>query len=150
MSRIEYNESDDILSYGRWEGRVKMALKGKPGQAMLRELEAALEAMPEQRLIYARLCDANGGVCALGALITHRYIAGGLSEFDARRKLHRLSYGSETDYEVAAFAVRQIGITNTLAWLIQEANDELAPSDPEARHAFVLRWVRSKIKEPAS
>lgn len=50
-----------------WRGMVASATRGKRGQAFFRALVAALDAMPEKRLI-ANALEADGEVCALGAL----------------------------------------------------------------------------------
>lgn len=52
MSRSGYTEDcDDNWQLIRWRGAVASAIRGKRGQAFLRELLAALDAMPEKRLI---------------------------------------------------------------------------------------------------
>jgi hypothetical protein len=52
----------------RWRGAVKQAIRGKRGQAMLRELAQALDALPEKRLAVGSLVTADGEFCTLGAL----------------------------------------------------------------------------------
>lgn len=44
MSRHGYSDDchDDILSFGQWRGQVASAIRGKRGQAFLKELIAAL------------------------------------------------------------------------------------------------------------
>jgi hypothetical protein len=39
----------------RWQGVVKSAIRGKKGQAFLKELLSALDAMPEKKLIAEEL-----------------------------------------------------------------------------------------------
>ena len=52
MSRSGYHDDlDDPLAHGRWRARVASATRGKRGQKLLRDLLAALDAMPEKRLI---------------------------------------------------------------------------------------------------
>lgn len=71
MSRSGYTDYDDDgtqWDFIRWRGQVASALRGKRGQAFLRELLAALEAMPEKRLVSGHLRTIDGEVCALGAL----------------------------------------------------------------------------------
>lgn len=52
MSRSGYtDDDDDPLATGRWRAQVRSAIRGKRGQAFLRELIAALDAMPEKALI---------------------------------------------------------------------------------------------------
>jgi hypothetical protein len=67
MSRSGYNECDgwELI---RWRGQVASAIKGKRGQAFLRELVAALDAVPGKRLIANSFQTETGEVCALGAV----------------------------------------------------------------------------------
>ena len=101
MSRINYNEIDDIyswLSAGRWEGRVKSVLKGKPAQKHFQRLEAALLALPEKRLISGYVCDHHGDVCALGALALYEGVD--------RSKLAATWRVENTDYEYPDYEQR--------------------------------------------
>lgn len=53
----------------RYRGQVKSALRGKRGQKFLLDLIAALDALPQKRLIANEMVSIGGGdVCALGAL----------------------------------------------------------------------------------
>ena len=75
MSRSGYSDSDD---FDYWElnlyrANVERAISGKRGQAFLRELIAALDALPEKKLISESLADADG-VCALGSVARSRGI----------------------------------------------------------------------------
>jgi hypothetical protein len=45
MSRSGYSDDLDPLALGRWRGRVASAMRGKRGQAFLREMLAAMDAM---------------------------------------------------------------------------------------------------------
>jgi hypothetical protein len=68
MSRSGYTDDiDDMWAHIRWRGAVNSAIKGKRGQALLRELVAALDAMPERKLIAGEL-EENGQFCALGCV----------------------------------------------------------------------------------
>ena len=51
-----------------WRGAVSSAIRGKRGQTFLRELLAALDSLPEKKLIAGELQDEGGSVCALGAI----------------------------------------------------------------------------------
>lgn len=51
MSRSGYcDDIDDTLAHGRWRAQVRSATRGKRGQKLLRDMLAALDAMPEKRL----------------------------------------------------------------------------------------------------
>lgn len=68
MSRSGYTEDqDDQWAHIRWRGAVKSALRGKRGQAFLREMAAAMDAMPVKRLVAMEL-EAAGEVCAIGSV----------------------------------------------------------------------------------
>jgi hypothetical protein len=51
MSRAGYYDDDDPLAMGRWRAAVRSAMRGKRGQAFFKEALAALDAMPDKRLI---------------------------------------------------------------------------------------------------
>ena len=68
MSRSGYSDDCDSAELNMWTGAVASAIRGKRGQAMLRELLAALDALPENRLATESLVSAEGEYCALGAL----------------------------------------------------------------------------------
>ena len=68
MSRSGYGDDCDNWALIRWRGAVTQAVRGKRGQAMLRELVQALDALPTQRLAFGSLVTAEGEYCALGAL----------------------------------------------------------------------------------
>jgi hypothetical protein len=68
VSRSGYSDDygdDDPLALGRYRAQVASAIRGKRGQALLRELLAALDAMPEKQLVAGAL-EADGQYCALG------------------------------------------------------------------------------------
>lgn len=68
MSRSGYTEDgEDTWDYIRWRGAVNSAIKGQRGQAFLRELLAALDAMPEKSLAPGAL-ESDGEFCALGVI----------------------------------------------------------------------------------
>lgn len=72
MSRHGYVDSDDFdgdhLQQGRWRAQVTSAMRGRRGQRFLVDLIAALDALPDKRLIAGNLENGEGQVCALGAL----------------------------------------------------------------------------------
>ncbi len=69
MSRHGYtDDNDDPLAHGRWRGAVRSAIEGRRGQAMLRELLAALDAMPVKEQHPDSFATPEGEFCALGAL----------------------------------------------------------------------------------
>ncbi len=73
MSRFntDYDEYDPLAS-GRWEGNVRRAIKGRKGQAALRDLRDALLTMPERRLIAGEFATPDGEVCTVGCLVAYK------------------------------------------------------------------------------
>ena len=68
MSRSGYSDAcDDQWGLIRWRGAVNSAIKGARGQQFLRELAAAMDAMPDKRLIADEL-QADGAYCTLGVI----------------------------------------------------------------------------------
>lgn len=68
MSRSGYSDDcEDQWGLIRWRGAVNSAINGKRGQAFLREALAALDAMPEKRLVTDEL-QADGDFCTLGVV----------------------------------------------------------------------------------
>ncbi|MES0071844.1 hypothetical protein [Mesorhizobium sp. M0058] len=68
MSRSGYSDDcDDQWRMIMWRGTVKSAIRGKRGQAFLREMLAAMDALPEKRLVASEL-EAEGQVCAIGSV----------------------------------------------------------------------------------
>lgn len=84
MSRSGYSDDyDDPLSIGRWRAVIASATRGKRGQRFFRDLVAALDALPEKKLVAGKLETEEGSVCALGALARHKGIScGGLDTYD--------------------------------------------------------------------
>lgn len=70
MSRSGYSDDygdDDPLALGRYRAQVASAIRGKRGQALLRELLTALDSMPDKQLVAGEL-EVAGQFCALGVV----------------------------------------------------------------------------------
>jgi len=130
MNRSGYSDDFDEWSLIRWRGAVASAFKGKRGQAFLRELLAALDALPEKRLIAEDLMNEQGEVCAIGAVCKARGIDTTLID----------PYCRET---VAA----AVGIAPAMAAEISYENDEWGDVTPTGRYARMHKWIESEIRE---
>lgn len=140
MGRSGY--SDDAENVNLWRGAVASSIRGKRGQAFFREMLAALDTMPEKRLVPFELEQA-GEVCALGAVGKTRGVA--MDGIDAE------------DNETIA---RLFGIPHVLACEIMYENDEHEIYDPEARRYLdeapedrfirMRAWIASKIASSES
>ncbi len=145
MSRSGYSEVDDWdegadWRYIRWRGAITSALRGKKAQAFLRELIAALDALPEKRLIANSFIEPQEGcVCALGAVGKSRGID--LSAFE--------EIDPDDDGAAADAASGVFGIPHTLAATIMDENDEGGRRDqtPEERFARMRRWAECQLIE---
>jgi hypothetical protein len=135
MSRSGY--SDDGEGLNLWRGAVLSAIRGKRGQAFLREMLAALDALPEKRLIQGELmiyprAESGLDVCSLGAIGLRRGIY--MARFDPN------------DYETVA---RVLDIPEALAREIMYENDEgsyWSREVPEARFTRMRVWVAGLVK----
>lgn len=68
MNRSGYSDDCDGWDLIRWRGAVMSALRGKRGQSALREIAAALDALPAKELAAESLVTEEGEFCTLGAL----------------------------------------------------------------------------------
>ena len=68
MARSGYSEDCDGWELIRWRGADASAIKGRRVQAFLRQLVAALDALPDKRLIAEKLIENDGEVCAIGSV----------------------------------------------------------------------------------
>lgn len=130
MSRSGYSDDfrmDDNWAAIRYRGSVSSAIKGKRGQDFIRELIAALEGMPEKKLIGDEL-QANGEVCALGCVGAKRGID--MSDIDPE------------DYEVISI---KLGIAESMAREIMYENDEFG--SPARRWEWMMNWAKDNLRE---
>ena len=132
MSRSGYSDECDGPELNLWRGAVNQAIKGKRGQAFLREALAALEAMPNKRLTTDSLHEPTSGeFCTLGVVGASRGI-----------DLKALEHESPVQIAIA------FGISRALAAEIMFENDEewCYPSTPEQRWERMHNWIKNEIK----
>jgi hypothetical protein len=74
MSRSGYTDdfADDQARYNCYRANVDRALRGKRGQAFLREMAAALDAMPIKELVADEIVRDSTHVCAIGSVALAR------------------------------------------------------------------------------
>ena len=131
MSRSGYiDDFEDNWQLIKWRGQVASASRGKRGQQFFRDLLAAMDAMPEKRLITHEL-EEDGEVCAIGALCRARGV-----------DMATIDPGEPE--EVA-------GAVNIAPQLAQETvymNDEYFDREtPEERFTKMRAWVAKQISE---
>lgn len=135
MSRASYSDDLDNWQLIRWRGAVTSAIRGKRGQSFLREMLAALDSLPDKRLIEGEL-EKDGEVCALGAVGKARGID--MSNIDPE------------DYDAVSAA---FGIPDSLAREIMFVNDEYLwwkEATPEKRFEVMRAWVAKKLANTPS
>lgn len=133
MSRSGYYENDDASNWDfiRWSGAIASAKRGKRGQAFLRDLLDALDAMPEKRLIANDLIQSDGEVCAIGALGKKRGID-----------------MSNIDPDDSRYVAQVFGISTALASEIVFMNDEqFYRETPEGRWGKMREYVSGLLKD---
>lgn len=131
MSRSGYVDDLDPWPLIKWRGQVTSALRGRRGQRLLRDLIAALDALPEKRLIEGAF-EQDGEFCALGA-------AGRLRGID----LSDL-YPDEEDAERVA---ERFDVAHQLVREVTFVNDEDGPprETPERRFQRVRSWAVKQL-----
>lgn len=135
MSRSGYLDDVDQAQAAMWAGAVRSALRGRRGQAFLREMLAALDALPEKKLI-SRELEQDGCVCALGAV-------------GRTRGLDMATIDPEDGDTIAA----KFGVAHAMACEIMFMNDEsygASRETPEEKFARMRKWIESQIKAEAA
>jgi hypothetical protein len=169
--RIGYSEDEDYPGqFELWQANCRRSLKGRAGQSALRELEAALVALPEKRLIAHKLVSADGEVCAIGALARYK---GRDLVAETRSQLAEIGIDHFDDEIEGGGEMEEIGMElgmpRLVAWKVVELNDiQLTGPDlvtcegpyrwpaekpktwvditPESRYKRVLEWVRRQLQ----
>ena len=77
--RVGYSEDQEYGGqYELWHANCHRSRQGRKGQAALRELEAALVALPDKRIQKDVFVEPSGETCAIGALMLHRKVSAGM------------------------------------------------------------------------
>ncbi len=114
MSRSGYSCNLIPWDLIRWRGAVNSAMRGRRGQSFLRKLIAALDSLPDKRLISTNF-QSDCGVCALGAVAQ----ANDLDVADLEPAED--AYDNEVDQDMVA---ERFGIARALACETMFVNDE--------------------------
>lgn len=150
MSRITFYDDLDPLDAGRWIANARKVFRSRRGVAMLRELEAALLALPTHRLVKDAFCQRSeepseagdveeSDVCVLGAYALYKGVPLSAMPFEEWDWHGTASEQSE-------WAVANLGVAYTAAWeLINRNDEEFDRLTPEQRYTAFLRWTREQI-----
>ncbi|TPN44888.1 hypothetical protein [Mesorhizobium sp. B1-1-7] len=131
MSRSGYiDDMDDQWAHIRWRDAVKAAIRGKRGQAFLREMLAAMDALPEKKLVSSEL-ETEGQVCAIGSV-------GRVRGIDMQK----------LDPEDIETVAATFGISEALAREIVFENDEAwGVRTDEERFVRMRQWIKRQIRD---
>lgn len=134
MCEVEFDSQEAQWAYICYRGAIKSAIKGKRGQAFLKELINSLEALPEKKLIEDEL-EQDGMYCAIGSVGASRGID--MSNID--------TYDSD---EIAKI----FGIAPSLVREIEWINDEHIyagkdEDEDEERWKKVYNWAKANLEE---
>jgi len=130
MSRSGY--SDDCENLGLWRQAVDRAIRGKRGQAFMREMAAAMDTMPTKALVAGEVVRDAAHVCALGSVA----IARGMDV-------------ANLDIEDGESVGEAFGVAKALACEVAYMNDECGPVNEteEDRWQRMRRWVDQRLAE---
>lgn len=138
MSRSGWSEDwepdsrEDQWAWIRMRGAVNSAVKGKKGQAFLKDALEALEALPEKKLIKGEFVTPQGEVCLMGAVCLKRGID--VSNVDPDDDNHH-KYVSEL-----------LGIAESLVQEVEFENDQaLGYVTPEHRYNYMHSWITQRL-----
>lgn len=158
MSRSGYSECCDGWELIRWRGAVASAFRGKRGQAFLKEMAAAMDAMPDKRLI-SNCLQVDGNQTSIAFF--NEVILGGDVLVDDSGKEIRIgdtcamgsvakSRGLDTS-KVSADnregVADLLDIAPAMAAEIAYMNDEVVwyTETPEQRWSRMRQWIDSEI-----
>jgi hypothetical protein len=141
MSRSGYSDDyDDMGAINLYRANVDRTMSGKRGQAFLREMAAALDALPVKKLIAGDIVQDDQHVCAIGSVALAR----------------KLDVSNLDVYDGDAVG-DTFGITRMLACEIAYENDECGrmyvdgefrPETPAERWQRMRAWVAAHLREP--
>lgn len=139
MSRSGYSEDfgdDEPQRLGLYRASVARAIQGKRGQAFLREMADALDAMPVKELIAGDVVRDDGCVCAIGSVAQARGLD--VKTLDI------------TDGEQVG---KTFGVARSLACEIVFENDDdfgfKRDETPETRWKRMRKWVGAQLRPAA-
>lgn len=149
MSRFGEGEEWFPGQFWLWQANLERALGGARGQAALAELEEALLALPEPKLISGHLA-LKGQVCTVGALALHKRTQVGedreavLADLEKRIPEDNQYYGEAVDLITMECGI-EAGLTGAVAYHLGTLNDDyyyFGSLTPEERYEAVLSWCR--------
>jgi len=152
MSRLRECEGGDDGPCLYWANLVRQT-KSQRGQAFLRELLVALEALPDKKLIENAIVQ-DGCSCSLGALAVHRRVAAGENRDAVLAELAAINVDIDDSAwdgeEILPWATHALAAPFYLADQIASINDDEGGNDETrstARYDRMVKWLQSQIFE---
>lgn len=149
MSRSGYSDDlDDRWQFIMWRGTVASAIRGKRGQAFLKEMLAAMDALPVKRLVANELAAPDLIPCSHWGLFEAESVCA-IGSVGKARGIDM----SKLDPDDSATVAGTFGIAGPMAQEIVWINDEAGPwkETPERRFERVRAWIVHHIKaDPAA
>ena len=130
MNRSGYTDDCDEDEADEWQCKLNDAMASPEGQAFLRELAAALDALPDKWLIEEQLVDEEGDCCAIGAVC----------------KTRGLDTAGMDDEDGMECVAERLGVPWPLASEIVNENDGYRET-PERRWQRMRKWVDRHITQ---
>ena len=151
--RVSFREDEDRPGqFALWEANCQRSIKGRVGQRELRELEAALLALPEKRLIRGLLTDDAGGVCSIACYAQHKGLD--LSKVDREDESDEVGIRAGMPRLVAWQVVAMNDLHLDTVWEVAHGPVErghgtylVREMTPEERYTKMLAWVRAQLEE---
>jgi hypothetical protein len=178
MARIAYSDDEDYPGqFELWQANCDRSFDGRMGQAVLREMEAALLVLPRKRLV-ANAVACNGDVCAVGAYLALKRSQERSIPIDAAQRELESELGEDwvqEDLDTSELG-EKAGMPHLVAWKLVSLNDIELETEfivaegpnrwgnehfyqhgipthvdvtPERRYELVLAFVRERIKQAA-
>ena len=164
MSGSGYNDDCDGWALIRWRGAVASAIRGRRGQAFLRDLLAALDAMPDKRLVADALVFDGQTETAWSPWHLYEDVIVGADELvkgtgEVVRVGEVCALGclgrarlidmSDIDPHDPSQVSAAFGISEALAREITYVNDEdwYGRNTPETRFERVRAWVVNNLRK---
>jgi hypothetical protein len=141
MTRLYYDDDCNPSEEGLRQGWLRSAIRGQRGQRFLRDLVAALDALPAPELSSGSLEDPETGCCcAFGAV----------RRFRGPENVRLCFHPEEEDMTPDSLA-EPFGVPETLAWAVVQANEEMSSGNTERdrrrRWAEVRAWAVCNLQE---
>lgn len=129
------------IKFELWNANRRRAIQCKRGQAFLRELLEALDALPKKLLIRGTL-NMGGEVCALGAVGLKRGIDMTVIDSRNHRKVAEI-------FGISAMLAREIAYWNDLGvdacFVGSTDNGEFSEATADKRFRIVRAWVVAQL-----